>query len=164
MAKRKLKDTEVHRGGRTARYINFETRDVELSSEDKRALRLDFCMDSKGGGTTVVYVDIGPRDFVAFIETMVEVDRQAAIATMSAEMARQVAEQPVHDARTAAKARNAVRSAARQKYLDAPSENRDTELLISQRVKRLVDELDKSEEAVKNTSNSGVDAEVTQVH
>ena len=146
-----LKATEVYRGGQTARALYLETRQV-TACRSKAAVQLDFSMDSKGGGVTRVHVNIGPDDFEALVATMVKADRQKAMDAMAAELARQVAEQPEHDARAAAAARDAIRRLAHEKYLNAPADDDETERFAETQIKKLIAEIE-APEAAKGKSS-----------
>ena len=163
METKELHAAKVLRGGRTARYMSYETSKVKLYTNDG-ALRYSFRMDSKGGGTTVVWLDIGPEDFAAILEAMIDADRQQAMATMSAELAEQTAAQPIHDERHVAEGRDSLLRLARKKYDDAPQGSDDAERFIWQSVTKLTKELEKPKVAGKTTSGSGTDAGIAQVH
>jgi hypothetical protein len=98
-----LTNTQARRGGATARRW-YETVDsVNVSAAG--AIRLQFSISGNNAGTTEVEIDIGPNDFPTLLETMCIVDRQAAMAAMSMELARQIQTQPERDAKTAKDAR-----------------------------------------------------------
>lgn len=142
MAGKRLQATEVYRGGSTARQLIRETRKVEVEpSDDKNALQISFSMDSKGGGVTIVHVDIGPEDFSTMLDTMVSIDRQTAISAMANELAKQIAKQPEYDAKIADSTLDSVKSAAFMKYLRAPAENRETEDFTHKQVNKLIGEM-----------------------
>ena len=72
-------------------------RDLELktrySNTDKRELRLEFTISASGGYTNIrVHVDI--EDYTAMLKAMCDVDREAVMAAMSAELAQQLAIAP----------------------------------------------------------------------
>jgi hypothetical protein len=117
---------------------------VDLQSTSD-SFQLNFAMDSKGGGTTIVRMDVGPTDFPQILQSMTAADRQAAMTAMSAELARQVDAQPAHDAKTRTDAREAVRRLAQEKYAAAPSGNDETERFIFQSVKKLLAEIEQGE-------------------
>ena len=48
-------------------------------------------MNSKGGGTTEVYVTVDPADFKAVVDSMLSADRDAALAALSACLAEELA-------------------------------------------------------------------------
>src|SRR5690606_1935110 len=146
---RSLDSTSLHRGGATARQLYRESGDVEIETWDD-TVQLRFSMGSKGGGVTVVHLNIGSSDFAAMLETMVEADRQAAMSAMSAELARQVGKQPLHDVKTASEARTSVLNAAHDKYIEAPAGNDEAEGFIYKQVEKLISELEAHEDGEEN--------------
>ena len=97
----KMNATQVYRGGKTKRTRLLESSDVRVGSRgrygsdggpfrERKVLTLDFPISSKGGGTTSVHVSIGQEDFALLLDAMVRVDRSAAMAGMSAELAKQL--------------------------------------------------------------------------
>lgn len=159
----KLEHAKVYRGGVTAHSMRHETSKVTVAAKDG-SLRFSFLMDSKGGGTTRVWLEVGPEDFPAVVQTMPEVDRQAAMAAMSTVLMEQIAEQPEHDARNTAEGRHAVVRAAQEKYVAAPAGSDDAERFIKQSVEKLVKDLEQAEDAAKTTSKTTGEAQVAQVH
>lgn len=99
-------------------------------------------MDSKGGGVTNVHLNIGAEDFEALLATMVRADRQQAMNALATELARQVAQQPEYDAKTAAAGRDAVRQLAHDKFMAAPSDDDGTERFVATQVKKLIAEIE----------------------
>ena len=99
---RKMTATKVYRGGRTVRERKYETDDVKVDSggsyrsskeesfREKKVLTFEFSLASKGGGTTDVHISIGREDFALLLDSMVRVDRRAAMVAMSAELAKQI--------------------------------------------------------------------------
>jgi hypothetical protein len=109
-----LTNTQARRGGATARRW-YETVDsVNVSAAG--AIRLKFSISGNNAGTTELEVDIGPNDFPTLLETMCIVDRQATMAAMSMELARQIQTQPERDAKTAKDARAELVDLAETKF------------------------------------------------
>ena len=134
-----LQDTTVRRAGVTARYWSRETQEVRCKTSNK--LELYFEMSSKGGGTTAVLLQIGPKDFAALAKTMCAVDRQSAMAAMAAELAREITQQPEHEAALVQGARKSVADLAQEKIWQAPAGDNDAERLIWKGVSKLIEEL-----------------------
>lgn len=147
MVATKLKAASVERGGVTARYVTLETREVELDlNGNGKAVRFEFCLNSKGGGETQVYLNVGASDLSSILEKMAKVDRQATMAAMATELARQVGEQPSHDAKNETQGRYSVIFEAESEHFNAPKEKKDFENFVVQRVRRLVEKLEEEEE------------------
>lgn len=69
----KLEHCAVHRGGITANYMAFETRECTFSVDaSRRTLNLNFCLASKGGGTTAVHVAVGIVDLPGMLSEISE--------------------------------------------------------------------------------------------
>ena len=153
MTPKTLADTVISRCGKTARYVNEETRVVRLRTKSASkseggsasAVQLFFSISSKGGGKTEVYVDIGQGEFADILAAMVATARPAAMTAMSAELAKQLSEQALHDSVTRERARNAVVDLAKQKYDSAPSDHDDAENLVYKQVAKLAKELHDAE-------------------
>jgi tRNA U54 and U55 pseudouridine synthase Pus10 len=146
---RTLKGTIVKRGGETARYW-YETIDSVTINADSE-LRLSFSMPSKGGGRTQIQMRIVPEDFPTILETMSLVNRQAAMESMAAELARQVSTQAERDAkavRAATKeARDEIRRRASQKYVAKMlSGDKDRERTVLNGVKEIISEIENREQ------------------
>ena len=90
----KLKHSRGWRGGATQKTktqtspVTIHENSNILGVDDSVEFRLS--MDSKGGGTIEVYVTVGSGDFGAVIEAMIAVDRDAALAVLSACLAKQL--------------------------------------------------------------------------
>ncbi|KAB2725414.1 hypothetical protein [Brucella intermedia] len=77
-----MKHTDIVRGGVTARKHNVETSGLHAmkftdNGEDK--LLIGFSIASKGGGTTVLSVRIGPGDFEQLISLMMKTSRESTL-------------------------------------------------------------------------------------
>lgn len=70
---------EVYRVGATGGRWRYETERVTVEVVGDGTVRLKFKVSSKGGGDTVVSVRIDQESFSQITETMVIVDREAAI-------------------------------------------------------------------------------------
>jgi hypothetical protein len=92
-----LYNTTVKRGGVTAKYWYGTIQSVSISAAAE--MRIRFSMSSKGGGDTQVEMRIEPEDFSTIVETMMLVDRQAAMEAMTVDINRQVATQRERDGR-----------------------------------------------------------------
>lgn len=77
----KLNNSSVRRAGVTAPYWNHGTSNISAKGNNK--LEFDFKLASKGGGTTMVQVQIAPDDFEAVIEEMMKCDQARALKVMS---------------------------------------------------------------------------------
>jgi len=150
MARLSLQDTTVLRCGATARRWNQETRDVSCEANGDK-IELRFSM-SASGGTTDVLLQIGSRDFALIAKTMCMVDRQSAMISMAAELAREVAEQPNYDGGLMQRAQRAVIDLAHDKLLQAPQGEDDAQWLILNSVKKLVEELSPKQERGANAA------------
>jgi hypothetical protein len=146
-----LADAQVCRSGRTARTWNAETKKVELDPS-KEGLRLDFAMQSKGGGVTEVKLTIGPRDFSSIVATMVLADRTVAIREMAAAVAKELENQASHDSAKIRSGRLSVVEAADRACQDAPNGRDHAERLMKEMVIEMVDKLNKEDKA-KPTRN-----------
>lgn len=135
-----LKGATVKRCGVTARYLNHETRDVRCEA-DGATVKFRFEMSSKGGGTTAVQLEVGPRDFTTMVEAMCAVSRSTAMKVIAAELAKEVAKQPEHDVALKRTVLKSVVDLAHDKYIQAPMENDDKERLIHGEVQKLINEL-----------------------
>jgi hypothetical protein len=136
-----LNDTRIYRGGRTARAYRLETKQASLAA-GKGCMRLLFSLSSKGGGTTDVNAEIGKEDFPQLIAIMTEIDRQLTMSAMATEMAKQIEQQPILDAQTAAVGRDSIRRAAQEKYNAAPYGDDDSEQFVLQSVTKLISEIE----------------------
>lgn len=98
-----LRESKVFRGGATANRLSRESTDIRVSGfqtrfDEERALHLWLSLNSKGGGTTDVRIDVAPADFGKLLRQMSETDRQIAMAAMVAELSYQIGQQPDMDA------------------------------------------------------------------
>jgi hypothetical protein len=138
-----LAATTVRRGGISSRYWYETIRSVSINASSE--LQLRFSMSSKGGGTTDVMVEVRPEDFPTVLEMMSVVDRQAAMAAMASELARQVATQPERDARAIEEAKSKavsdVQGRARDKYIHKPAGEDDRERTVMNGINEIVQEL-----------------------
>lgn len=139
-----LTGTTVKRGGLTARYWYQTISDVEIAAASD--LQLSFSISANGrGGTTVLQIQVTPEDFPTLIETMVLVDRQAAMEAMATEMSRQIATQPKRDQQTFIDGKKEAASLIQQKASDAyqskPYGEDGKERLISVGVRKIISEL-----------------------
>jgi hypothetical protein len=119
-----LSASEVHRAGYTARYRTRETNDIEVRHAGG-CLQFYFLMDSKGGGTTRVYINISSKDFGLVIKEMTAADRYAAMSAITAVLAKQVDEQPVEDKKLIAIGMEKVRRQAELNYLKSSNSEAD---------------------------------------
>jgi hypothetical protein len=139
MARVLLQDANVRRAGVTARQWSLETREVRCGSEGKKIEFL--CQISSKGGTTEVLIQIGPQDFATVVGAMCEADRQSAMTTIAAQLAREVAQQLTRDATLIQEARKSVVDLAQKKVWQAPAGDNDSQRLICNGVRKLVEEL-----------------------
>lgn len=81
----KLNDAAVLRGGISTDKRTIETRTVEIEGRRPglegimRLISFRLYMASKGGGTTSVKLEIGPKSFAQVLGAMLEADREATI-------------------------------------------------------------------------------------
>jgi hypothetical protein len=68
----KLADSKVHRGGATADCLGFETSDIDFHVEGFRGTQFCFGIASKGGGTTIIRVDVGDKDIPLILREILE--------------------------------------------------------------------------------------------
>ena len=150
MGRRDLIATSVHRGGRTARYSNFETCHVTIDSDHHYGhLAIQFSVKSKGGGTTDIDMSIGKYDFTAIVAAMVDVDREVAMAAISQELAKRVGEQPIHNAALIATGRSSMRSRAEREMHTALGENKATARFALETVNALIKRLEEDEKPLR---------------
>jgi hypothetical protein len=148
MAARELVAASIWRGGLTASHKSLETRHVDIEAD--RRLTVSFCISSKGGGTTEIDLHIGSRDFATIISAMVEADRQSAMEAMSNELARQIGEQPSHDAALMAKGRHSLRRQAQRELHSLSNESKAAARFTLETVEALLERLEAQEKAADN--------------
>lgn len=136
----KIQGAKVFRGGVTSPYLNLETTSVNISVYDG-AIRFEFTMSSKGGGETHVKLQIDGSGFQNVLEEMTNADRQAAMNSMSNEVACQLKQYPSHIENVKKAARQEVQDLAQEKYIEAPAGNDDIERIICDGATKLVNEL-----------------------
>jgi len=139
----KLVSAEVKRSGATSKYISFETNSVDLEGRPG-GLKIRFDIKSKGGGTTELYVSIGPRDFPTVIKAMVDADRSAAMIEMSKELANQVQDQKKFDKIIENNAYKKIADVSRDKFNASKGDAEDIEYIVFQRVKKISQDLSSS--------------------
>jgi hypothetical protein len=121
-----------------------EANDAVLALEcGAKGQRLEsyFHLSAAGGGTTQVLTQIGSQDFVTLARAMCDADRQAAMTTLAAEVAREVAQQSQHDRVMVEETRKSIVDLAQQKAWGAPAEDNYVQELICNAVRKLVEEL-----------------------
>lgn len=135
-----LKQAKVYRGGTSSPYRRHETSQVYLTRFGE-ACRLSFTISSKGGGTTEIYVDIGPDDFREVATMMTLADRLSGTNALSAVLAEALAKQRDIEENIRKRAHQEVVEFAENKYDDAPFDDNSLEELVKIRVQRLVSEM-----------------------
>jgi hypothetical protein len=90
-----FKSATVNRGGATARYWTHETEKVTLHI--RKGISLEFCIASKGGGTTQIALSFKEDDFEAIVNAMMEVNRHVAMQLISQALANELAAQKGHE-------------------------------------------------------------------
>lgn len=138
-----LTDSQARRGGATASRW-YETVDA-VSLTAASAIRIKFNISGNNAGTTEVEVDIGPNDFPTLLETMCIVNRQAAMAAMSIELARQIQTQPERDAKTAKDARTELVELAETKFYSKPATDDESERIVMEGTAALNEELNSTQ-------------------
>ncbi len=134
-----LKDTEVKRGGVTARRWSGTINSVEIDAASE--IHLSFVMNSKGGGEFDVQVRIGPADFPTLVEVMSLVDRQAAMQAMSQELSRQVSVQPERNRKIRKRTAQLILEAAQKKYVKKPYGQDEQELTVRDGIEQILQEM-----------------------
>jgi len=140
-----LAHSQARRGGATASrwYETVDTVNVHAAG----AIRIKFSISGNNNGETEVEVDIGPSDFPTLLETMCIVDRQAAMAAMSVELARQIQTQPERAAKTTQAARSELVELAENKYYAKPMGDDENGRIVMEGVAALNKELSESQKA-----------------
>ncbi|MCA0049777.1 hypothetical protein LB577_22975 [Mesorhizobium sp. B283B1A] len=136
----KLSDAEVKRSGATSKYVNHETNNVDVEGR-AGALKLRFNIKSKGGGTTELYVSIGPKDFDTIASALSMANRSAATLSMAKELSKQISLQSSYDTKIRKAAFEEFTNQARKKYEAAASDTEDLDYLVLQKVKKISAEL-----------------------
>ncbi len=139
----KLVSAEVKRSGATSNYISFETNNVELEGRPG-GLKIRFDIKSKGGGTTELYISIGPRDFPTIIRALADADRSTAMIEMSKELAKQIEDQKKFDVKVEKNAYKKITDISRDRFNSAKGDAEDIEYLVFQRVKKISQDLSSS--------------------
>ena len=143
----KLESAKLYRAGRTARSWSHETDDVKVGTV-KEAIRLNFNLNSKGGGITQVQLEVGAQDFAALVSVMLSADRGTATQVIAAALASEIAKQPEYDRQTIRRGRESVRQAAELAYTQAPTGKDHAEKLTSDMVDQLIAQLNSADEPV----------------
>jgi hypothetical protein len=68
----KLIDSKVKRGGATADYLSFETSDISFNAESWPGAHFYFGISSKGGGTTMISLEISDTDLPVILREVLE--------------------------------------------------------------------------------------------
>ncbi|WP_027166024.1 hypothetical protein [Mesorhizobium sp. WSM3224] len=136
----KLSEAEVKRSGATSKYLSYETSSVDVEGR-AGALKIRFDIKSKGGGTTELYLSIGPKDFDTIAGALSSANRAAATLSMAKELAKQVGLQSSYDTKTRNAAFEEFTNQARKKYEAAASDTEDLDYLVLQKVKKISAEL-----------------------
>jgi hypothetical protein len=153
MAARELVAASIWRGGRTAPYKSLGTYHVNIEADVRlKNLNIKFSIKSKGGGTTEIDLKMKPIDFATVIAAMVEVDRQSAMEAMSNELARQIGDQPSHDAALMAKGRHSLRRQAQRELQILSNESKAAARFTLETVEALLERLEVQEKAADNTA------------
>jgi len=153
----KLRSAKIYRAGRTARTWNYESDDAKIGTV-KEAVRVNFNLNSKGGGVTEVQLQIGAQDFAVLVSVMLSADRGAAMQVIAAALAGEVAKQPDFDRQAIRRGRESVREAAELAYSQAPSGKDHAERLTRDVVDQLVAQLDSADEPASDKGSNAAKA------
>lgn len=138
---KQLANARVFRGGKTSNYLQDEHTTVSIGTNGE-AFRMRFEMKSKGGGVTLVFVDVGSPDFGQVLSAMADADRSATMGAASKEVAHLIEQQPEIEAEIRSSALDELEQHAFSRIWNSPAEAKDLNVLIHNQIKKLKDEIE----------------------